>query len=84
MIKLKAIERAARRYRKAWGKVGVGGVVCVFDGAAYCWKNELRDPQDEMPGSIAVSESGEMWQAVGGDARLGAASWVRIGGPHDQ
>ena len=42
-----------------------GGVVLVWRGTAYGWKNELRDPGHERPGALAV----------GGDDYHGAKSW---------
>lgn len=34
------------------------GVVLIWDGEAYGWKNVLRDPQHERPGAIAVDAEG--------------------------
>lgn len=51
------------------------GVVLVFQGVAYGWKNALRDPQHERPGAIAVDVAGNSWIACGGDDENGAKVW---------
>lgn len=57
------------------GPRATSGVVLVFGGQVYGWKNELRDPQHERPGAIAVDHAGLAWIAVGGDDQDGAESW---------
>ncbi len=52
-----------------------GGVVLVFDGEIYGWKNRLRDPQCEQPGAVAIDSAGNAWLAIGGDSYNGAACW---------
>lgn len=52
------------------------GVVLVFDGRVYGWKNELRDPQHERPGAIAVDPDGKAWTAEGGNNYDGAERWT--------
>jgi hypothetical protein len=52
-----------------------GGVVLIWNGLAYGWKNFLRDPQDERPGAIAVGLDGTCYKATGGDDYNGAVSW---------
>ena len=59
------------------------GVVLVWDGQVYGWKNELRDPQHERPGVLAVSADGRVWKAVGGNYQDGARSWERAMRPAD-
>ena len=51
------------------------GIVLVFEGAAYGWKNALRDPQHERPGVVAVDGAGNAWIACGGDDYNGATGW---------
>ncbi|GHN94396.1 hypothetical protein MY006_50330 [Escherichia coli] len=53
-----------------------GGVVLIWQGAVYGWKNELRDPQHEQPGAVAVDESGGVFVAEGGNEYDGAKCWV--------
>lgn len=52
------------------------GVVLIYLGKAYGWKNELRDPQHERPDAIAVDEQGRVFLAVGGNDSDGAKAWV--------
>lgn len=52
-----------------------GGVVLVFGGEVYGWKNELRDPQHERPGVAAVDVAGNVWIATGGNDYDGAQRW---------
>lgn len=51
------------------------GIVLVWAGQVYGWKNELRDPQHERPGALAVNASGRVWVAHGGNDQDGAKSW---------
>nr|AGH89375.1 hypothetical protein [uncultured bacterium] len=53
-----------------------GGVVLVWQGAVYGWKDELRDAKDEQPGAFAVDASGKVFIAEGGDDYNGAERWV--------
>lgn len=39
------------------------------------WINELRDPNHCLPGMIAVSPEGELYQATGEGEYNGARSW---------
>lgn len=54
------------------------GVVLVFDGRVYGWKDRIRDPDHEIPGAFAVDVDGRVWQAIGGDNVAGATSWKLI------
>lgn len=54
------------------------GVVLVWEGDVYGWKNELRDPESERPGSYAVDKAGLVFKAVGGDDYNGANAWVAV------
>nr|ULG18673.1 antirestriction protein ArdR [Serratia proteamaculans] len=53
-----------------------GGVVLIWDGEPYGWKNTLRDAKAERPGAIAVDEDGGVFIAEGGDDDAGAKCWV--------
>lgn len=54
----------ATQWRQA-NQEHMGGVVLLWQGAAYGWKNELRDPQHEQPGAVAVDETGCVFVAEG-------------------
>jgi hypothetical protein len=56
-----------------------GGVVLVWQGEVYGWKNRLRDAAHERPGAYAVDEEGHVFIAEGGDDRNGAKCWVVVG-----
>lgn len=53
-----------------------GFVLINSSGVVYGWKNELRDPQDECPGSFAVGFNGFVYVADGGNDRDGAEAWI--------
>lgn len=55
-----------------------GGVVLIWRGAVYGWKNHLRDPQDEQPGAYAVDATGGVYIAAGGDEYNGAQRWAAV------
>lgn len=55
-----------------------GGIVLVWEGEVYGWKNELRDPASERPGAYAVDKAGLVFKAEGGDAYNGAIAWVAV------
>ena len=61
-----------------------GGIVLVYAGQAYGWKNELRDPQSERPGALAISADGRVWLAMGGNDQDGAKSWEKAQHPSDE
>ncbi|EMA6998321.1 hypothetical protein [Klebsiella pneumoniae] len=65
----------ATQWRQA-NQEHMGGVVLLWQGAAYGWKNELRDPQHEQPGAVAVDETGCVFVAEGGNEYDGARCWV--------
>jgi len=54
------------------------GVVLVWRGEVYGWKNKLRDAVHERPGAYAVDEAGHVFIAEGGDDRNGAKCWVVV------
>lgn len=54
------------------------GVVLVWNGEVYGWKNELRDPASERPGAYAVDKSGLISKAEGGDDYNGAKRGSRF------
>lgn len=54
------------------------GVVLVWEGEVYGWKDELRDPSSERPGAYAVDKAGVVFKAEGGDDYNGANAWVAV------
>lgn len=54
------------------------GVVLVWQGEVYGWKNCLRDAVHERPGAYAVDEGGQVFIAEGGDDQNGAKCWVVV------
>lgn len=66
----------ARVWRQHNQEHADSGVVLIWDGRVYCWKNVLRDPQHERPGAVAVDTEGNMFIAEGGNDDDGAKCWV--------
>lgn len=54
------------------------GVVLIWQGSVYGWKNCLRDPQDERPGVYAVDDDGNIFKTEGGNDYDGAAIWTTL------
>lgn len=52
------------------------GVVLIWNGAAYGWKNCLRDAGHERPGALAVDAEGHVFEAQGGNDYDGAKCWI--------
>lgn len=75
-LKFYAAEAAA--YREAWPGHN-HGVVLIWEGKAYAWKNCLRDAQHERPGVIAIDANGHVFIAEGGNDYDGAKCWVVAG-----
>lgn len=76
-VKTKRITKVAEQYRRDNPEC-TGGVVLIWQGQEYGWKNELRDPQSERPGAYAVDAKGNAWQAVGGNDYDGAERWEAV------
>lgn len=55
-----------------------GGIVMVWEGKAYAWKDSLRDAGHERPGVYAIDEAGNVFIAEGGDDYNGAKCWVVV------
>lgn len=51
------------------------GVVLIFEGAVYGWKNSLRDAGHEQPNAFAVDADGHVFVAEGGNSYDGAKCW---------
>ncbi|WP_267400366.1 antirestriction protein ArdR [Pseudomonas sp. GM_Psu_2] len=73
--KLSKVRDVARQYRNA-NPQREGGVVLIWQGNAYGWKNCLHDASHEQPGAYAVDLDGHVFMAEGGDAYNGAKAWV--------
>lgn len=54
-----------------------GGWVLLCDGVVTGWKRELKNPETEIPGSLAINEKGEVFIATGGDENQGATGWIK-------
>lgn len=74
---MKKIIDAAAQYRRD-NPQRKGGIVLVWNDAAYGWKDTLRDPQHERPDVYAVDADGNIWQTVGGNSYDGAKKWEAI------
>ncbi|MNC54294.1 hypothetical protein D3C75_1037700 [compost metagenome] len=70
-----ALRVTATRWRES-NQEHRGGVVLLWEGQAYGWKNSLRDAGHERPGVYAVDEDGHVFIAEGGDDYNGAKCWV--------
>ncbi|WP_447885360.1 antirestriction protein ArdR [Serratia fonticola] len=72
---MKDIIAIAARWRDA-NPEHVAGVVLVWQGEVYGWKNCLRDASHERPGALAVDVQGHIFEAQGGNDYDGAKCWV--------
>ncbi|KAB2686508.1 antirestriction protein ArdR [Brucella pseudogrignonensis] len=71
------IRSIAARWRQSH-REKPGGVVLIWQGSVYGWKNELRDSQHERPGAYAVDDSGRVFVAEGGNDYDGAERWSAL------
>lgn len=56
------------------------GVVLIWHGEVYGWKNCLRNPEHERPGALAVDEHEHVYLAEGGNDYDGAEQWTAVRG----
>lgn len=56
----------------------LSGVVLIWQGEAYGWKDSLRDACHERPGALAVDVDGQIFKAQGGNDYDGAESWQKF------
>ena len=70
-----SLRATARKWRNA-DLDHRGGVVLIWQGAVYGWKDPLRDASHESPGVFAVNEAGNIFIAEGGAEYNGAKCWV--------
>lgn len=54
------------------------GVVLIWQGQAYGWKDKLSNAAHEQPGAVAVDADGHVFIATGGDQDNGAKCWVAL------
>jgi len=80
---IEALRAIATRWR-AGNLEHHGGVVLVWQGSVYGWKNSLRDASHERPGAYAIDEAGHVFVAEGGDDYNGAKCWVVADPDNDQ
>ncbi|ELQ6863808.1 antirestriction protein ArdR [Salmonella enterica] len=52
------------------------GIVMIWAGQVYGWKNCLRDTQHERPGGVAVDVDENVFIAEGGNDYDDARCWV--------
>lgn len=77
MFAIHAALAAARQWRCEHPEHHAG-VVLVWDGEAYGWKDRLRTPFHERPGAYAVDSEDHVFLAEGGDHYNGAKCWVVV------
>ncbi|ALO46600.1 hypothetical protein [Pseudohongiella spirulinae] len=75
-MKTRQLFKAARKFRKDYCLQG--GVVLIYNGQIYGWKDKVRSPCSEKPGAVAIDERGNRWIAAGGDPYNGAEKWEPI------
>ena len=56
------------------------GVVLIWDGKIYGWRDALRDAYTERPGAIAIDHNNHLFRAEGGNYQDGAKAWVVFNG----
>ena len=54
------------------------GVVLIWNGSVYGWKDKLRNAEHERPEAIAVDPLGNLFIAQGGNDQTGAKHWVVV------
>ena len=59
-------------------EIRTSGVVLIWKGEVYGWKNVLRDASSERPGAVAVDTNEHVYIAEGGDDYNGAKLWVAM------
>ncbi|MFG3454534.1 MULTISPECIES: antirestriction protein ArdR [Stutzerimonas] len=77
MSQIEAMRRTAAEWRVS-NPNRSGGVVLLWQGAVYGWKNCLRDANHEQPGAYAIDEAGHVFVAEGGNGYDGAKCWVAV------
>ena len=76
--------RATAAKRRSGSQEHRSGIVLVWEGDVYGWKNELRDPASERSWFYAVDKAGLVFKAEGGDYYNGAKAWVAVDPDHEQ
>jgi hypothetical protein len=75
---VEALRLTAMQWR-ARNQEHLDGVVLVWHGEVYGWKDCLRNANHERPGVYAIDEAGHVFIAEGGDDQNGAKCWVAVG-----
>lgn len=68
---------AASNFR-AYNDIPSGGIILFSNNEPYAWRDRVRNPETELPGVIALDESGNQWIAEGGDGYNGAERWTAM------
>lgn len=71
------MNKAIKQYRNNNPDLPDGGYFVFWEGRCCGWKLELTRPENDRPGVIAVTETGEVYKAVGGDDFNGAERWEK-------
>lgn len=66
----------AEKWREDHPEHATKGIVMIWNGQAYGWKDSLRDAHGERPGVIAVDVREHIFVAEGGNDYDGAKCWV--------
>lgn len=72
-----SVRAIATHYRR-FIPANAGGIVLIWRGQAYGWKDALRDPQSERPGVYAVDDDQQVYIAKGGNDYDGAQRWEAV------
>lgn len=72
-------QEIARRWRASQDdETLTSGFVLIWNGMVTGWRDRLGDPQQDVPGVIAVDVKGQAFVAEGGDDVSGAKCWRPI------
>ncbi|MCF5197131.1 antirestriction protein ArdR [Pseudomonas syringae] len=74
---IEALRSTAAKWR-AGNQEHREGVVLMWDGEVYGWKDELRDPASERLGACALDKAGVDLKAEGGGDYNGAKACVAV------
>lgn len=67
----------ATEWRRQNGYIGNRGYIYILDDIVNGWCENLCNPRDWQPYTLAVDEFGNIWQANGGNVGDGAIRWTR-------
>lgn len=72
---MSAVDRAMA-WREQMGYQDRGGYIVVFEEKVQGWASEFPEPQQWVPGSVAVAEDKTSWTAIIGDDVDGSLMWL--------